>query len=107
MNTDTQPDPVSPSSFISEEAGANLPHPPAMNVFDKPKEVTNRAKKKDIPEGLWMLCKGCGEMITNKELDVLLKVCPNCNYHFVATAAERISWLIDAGTFQETDAGLM
>jgi acetyl-CoA carboxylase carboxyl transferase subunit beta len=60
----------------------------------------------DIPEGMWTRCKGCSEMITNKELESLFKVCPKCQHHFVATAKERIAWLADEGSFAETDAAM-
>ncbi len=84
----------------------NIPTPPASKVFDKPPEVTTMNKKRDIPEGLWTRCDSCGEMITNKQLDEQLKVCPKCNKHFTADAKERISWLADEGTFEEIDSDM-
>ena len=83
------------------------PNPPSGNVFDKPREVTSQSKKKDIPEGLWTRCEGCGEMITNKELDENQKICPKCQYHLSASALERIAWLTDKKTFEEIDANLV
>jgi len=100
-----------PSPFmltpIPPEDGPKLPKPPAGKVFDRPPEVTSRAKKKDIPEGMWTRCKDCGEMITNKELETLFKVCPKCQYHFSCTAKERLAWVTDEGTFEEMDANLV
>ena len=45
-----------------------------MDVFEKPKVIDNNVKKRDIPEGLWVKCKDCGEMIFAKELQANLKV---------------------------------
>ncbi len=76
-------------------------------MFGKPKyTIVKIAKKKDIPEGLWTKCEECGEIIYNKALEENMKVCPKCNYHFVLTAPERITMLLDAGSFEERDAGL-
>ena len=93
--------------LVSEGGGPNLPAPPFGKVFDKPKEITASSKKKDIPEGLWTRCDGCGEMITQKELEAVLKVCPKCQHHFVMTARERITCLVDEDTFEETDRNLI
>ncbi|MDD5072739.1 MAG: acetyl-CoA carboxylase, carboxyltransferase subunit beta [Candidatus Omnitrophica bacterium] len=68
--------------------------------------IVKVAKKKDIPEGLWTKCEECGEIIYNKALEENMKVCPRCSYHFVLTAQERIVMLLDAGSFEERDAGL-
>lgn len=93
--------------LVSDGEGPKLPTPSTNMVFDKPKEVQSGSKKKDIPEGLWTRCDSCGGMITNKELETLLKVCPKCQYHFTISATERISLLTDEGSFEEIDANLV
>ena len=79
----------------------------SMDVFEKPKVIDANVKKRDIPEGLWVKCKECGEMIFAKELLANLKVCPKCDYHFSMLAAERVASLADEGTWTESDADLM
>ena len=74
-----------------------------MPLFGKPKYTIVRIKKKAIPDGLWTKCEGCSEALYNKALDENLKVCPKCGYHFTLSAKERISTIIDAGTFNEFD----
>lgn len=103
MNSEPQTISASKPSLLRSEEGPNLPTPPASKVFDKPPEVTTTNKKKDIPEGLWTRCNSCGEMITNKQLDDELKVCPKCHKHFTADSKERILWLTDESTFEEID----
>lgn len=63
-------------------------------------------KKVKIPEGLWVKCENCKEIIYKKELENNLKVCPKCKYHFRISAKERIGLLIDPNTFNELDSEL-
>jgi len=58
-----------------------------------------------VPEGLWLKCPSCTQVIYNKDLETSLQVCPKCAYHFRMTAAERLRSLLD-GPWEEHDAGL-
>lgn len=64
-------------------------------------------KKVKIPEGLWVKCENCKEIIYRKELENNFKVCPKCHYHFRISARERISLLTDSGSFIELDSELV
>ena len=64
------------------------------------------AKKVKIPEGLWVKCDNCKEIIYRKEVDKNFKVCPKCDYHFRITASERLPYLVDEGSFVEVEDGL-
>lgn len=75
-----------------------------MAWFKKEKGIF--PKKVKIPEGLWVKCNSCKEIIYRKEVDKNLKVCPKCNYHFRISARERISLLVDSGSFIEMDENL-
>lgn len=70
------------------------------------KEKSTIPKKVKVPEGLWVKCNSCKEIIYRKELDKNLKVCPKCNYHFRISAKERISLLVDEGSFNEIGENL-
>src|SRR5664279_3506390 len=63
-------------------------------------------KKVNIPEGLWIKCDSCKEIIYRKEIEKNLKVCPKCNYHFRISARERIDLIADEGSFVELDNDL-
>jgi acetyl-CoA carboxylase carboxyl transferase subunit beta len=63
-------------------------------------------KKVKIPEGLWVKCDSCKEIIYRKEIEKNLKVCPKCNYHFRISAMERIQYIADEGSFAEFDGDL-
>lgn len=76
-----------------------------MAWFKKTREV-KAEKKVKIPEGLWVKCDSCKEIIYKKEIEKNLQVCPKCNYHFRISASERINLIADAGSFVEMDAEL-
>ncbi|MCX5717217.1 MAG: acetyl-CoA carboxylase, carboxyltransferase subunit beta [Nitrospirae bacterium] len=76
-----------------------------MMWFKKLKEPKLQKKVK-IPEGLWVKCDNCKEIVYKKEVDKNLKVCPKCDYHFRISAKERIELLADAGSFVEFDADM-
>jgi acetyl-CoA carboxylase carboxyl transferase subunit beta len=63
-------------------------------------------KKLKIPEGLWVKCDNCKEIVYKQEIDRNLKVCPKCDYHFRISARERLELTVDEGSFVEMDQGL-
>ncbi|MDF0645908.1 MAG: acetyl-CoA carboxylase, carboxyltransferase subunit beta [Nitrospira sp.] len=71
----------------------------------KPSE-TDSPKRSKIAEGMWLKCNHCREIVYRKEVDRNNKVCPKCDYHFPISVTERITLLIDFGTFKEWDADL-
>lgn len=77
-----------------------------MAWFKKTKDIRTDKKGK-IPEGLWVKCDGCKEVVYKKEIERNLKVCPKCNYHFRISARERLKLLIDDGSFLEIDETLV
>ena len=58
-------------------------------------------EKEGIPEGLWMRCPECGDMLFRKVVEEALHVCPNCQYHFRVSARTRVAQLVDPGSFEE------
>jgi acetyl-CoA carboxylase carboxyl transferase subunit beta len=58
-----------------------------------------------VPEGLWVKCSACKEIIYRKEVVRNLSVCPKCAFHFRVSARERLEQLFD-GAFEEFDAEL-
>ena len=65
-----------------------------------------KRKKRGVPEGLWQRCPGCQEAIFRKDADRRLGVCPQCEHHFYVSAHDRITQVLDEGTFEECDAEL-
>jgi acetyl-CoA carboxylase carboxyl transferase subunit beta len=79
-----------------------------MSWFKKvrePKEPRERRASK-VPEGLWVKCDNCRQILYNKELARNFKICPKCNFHFRLSAPERLRMLFDEEKYVELDANL-
>jgi len=63
-------------------------------------------KQLRMPEGLWVKCDGCKEIIYKKEVLRNANVCPKCNYHFRISSRERLAGLFDEGRYQEVDTDI-
>jgi acetyl-CoA carboxylase carboxyl transferase subunit beta len=71
----------------------------------KPKRAVEH-KRIQVPEGLWVKCNSCKEIIYKKEVLKNANVCPKCTYHFRISARERLSSLFDDGHYQEIDTDI-
>jgi acetyl-CoA carboxylase carboxyl transferase subunit beta len=77
-----------------------------MSWFKKPPRYTainKPVKKADIPNGLWMRCEKCDEMVFKKEWEENLKVCSKCGHYSLMGARERLNAVVDSGSFLEKD----
>jgi len=72
----------------------------------KPIASQTAEKPSRVPEGLWVKCPGCSQLIYNKDLEASLNVCPKCAHHFRLGAAERLAALFDNGRYDEHFANL-
>jgi acetyl-CoA carboxylase carboxyl transferase subunit beta len=69
-------------------------------------QVTTPRKNVDVPEGLWLKCPSCSEMIYRKTVEEQQHTCPECRHHFRVDAQARINMIVDTGSFEEMDAGM-
>src|SRR5712692_761810 len=72
----------------------------------KPMTAPAIEKASRVPEGLWVKCPGCSQIIYNKDLVANFQVCPKCAHHFRLTASERLGILFD-GAWEEYDKDLV
>src|SRR5438067_2149736 len=72
-----------------------------MSQVPNPAESATSKRGEGVPEGLWMRCPECGEMLFRKVVEEALNVCPGCNYHFRVSARARIGQLVDPESFEE------
>ena len=72
-----------------------------MDWFKRKKEGLKPVDRKEMPDGLWVKCDNCAEIIYKKELEKKLYVCPKCDYHFRINSSKYINLLIDNNTFSE------
>lgn len=68
--------------------------------FKKEKGLENTSKK-EVPNGLWVKCDECNEVLYKKELAKNLWVCEFCGYHFKMSAHKYVEVLTDE--FKEFD----
>lgn len=65
-----------------------------------------QAKPEDkliLPEGVWIKCESCGEILYRNELEKNLWICHKCNFHFQITCHDYIALLLDDGVLDELD----
>ena len=65
-----------------------------------PKEAA-RGRTSKVPEGLWVKCDNCRQILYNKELARNFKICPKCGFHFRLSAPERLRMLFDDEKYVE------
>ena len=65
-----------------------------------------RKRKTAMPDGLWVKCQNCGEILYSKTLNEANKLCPKCGYHYIFSARERIALLCDENSFVEQDINM-
>jgi len=78
-----------------------------MDWFKRKKEVLKPIDKKEMPDGLWIKCNSCGEIIYKKELEKKLFVCPKCDFHFRIGSKDYLKILLDKGSFKELNSNIM
>lgn len=59
-----------------------------------------------VPEGLFVRCEGCSEIVYGRALRENLEVCPRCDFHRRLGARERIEMLVDEGVYREISADI-
>ena len=70
-----------------------------MSWLDKilpPRMQSTEIKKSDVPDGLWMKCPSCDEVLYKSDLEANQYVCPKCDHHLRVKARARIEQLLDA-----------
>ncbi len=59
------------------------------------KKFPPKVKQSKVPNGLWMKCDNCKELLYKKEVAKNLWVCNNCGFHFRIPASKYIEILVD------------
>lgn len=72
-----------------------------MDWFKRKKESLKPIQKKELPDGLWIKCDGCSEIIFKKELEKKYYVCPHCDTHMRVGNDVYIQVLLEKGSFRE------
>lgn len=69
-----------------------------------PKRIgKNESNKSNVPDGMFMRCPKCKEIIYSEDLVANKYVCPKCEHYFRINAKQRIEMVLDRGSFVEWD----
>jgi acetyl-CoA carboxylase carboxyl transferase subunit beta len=77
-----------------------------MPWFKRPKEERKPLQKREMPDGLWLKCDGCGEILYKKEVEKNLWVCGKCGFHFRIGSRQYAGILLDDGLLAEMNGNL-
>lgn len=67
---------------------------------------TRNEEKGNVPEGLWVKCDHCSNVLYHAELERAQDVCIKCGHHMLISARKRIERLLDAGEQEEIGASV-
>ena len=71
-------------------------------VLFRDREDRNQENKEpSAPEGLWLKCPKCGEVVYRDDVKAHGYVCPKCEGYFRIGTRTRVRMVADTGTFQE------
>ena len=70
---------------------------------DRAPKEPREGRQSKVPEGLWVKCDSCRQILYNKELARNFKICPKCGFHFRLSAPERLRMLFDDEEYVELD----
>lgn len=68
---------------------------------------TEREERNEIPDGLWIKCASCEEMIYRRELEAHLFTCPHCSHHFRLSNPRYFNILFDDQEYDLHDDDLI
>ncbi len=71
-----------------------------MDWFRRKIEKIHPAQKKAIPDGLWIKCPSCSEILYKPELERLLSTCRKCGHHFRILPGIYVDLVLDKDSYQ-------
>lgn len=75
-----------------------------MPWFKRSKEnISPESRKLDIPDGQWIKCENCGEIIHTKQFNDDFWTCYKCSHHSRIGSDQYIKVIFDEGSFKELD----
>ena len=93
----------------AEKKPLGLPAIRGMSWFERliPARIGTRNEDKGtVPEGLWVKCDACANVLYHAELDRAQDVCIKCGHHMLITARKRLERLLDPAKQEEIGASI-
>ncbi len=77
-----------------------------MLKFKKTGSVFTSGKEPTVPEGLWIKCEGCGELLYKEDVRQNHYICYKCGKYFRVSTKKRLRMVADKGTYEKWDEGI-
>src|SRR5260221_14181885 len=78
-----------------------------MAWFNKTRASLDASEKQTIGRGVFRRCDECGATLRAEEFTENLEVCPQCQHHYPISSESWVELLLDPGSFEEHDTGLL
>ena len=72
-----------------------------MDWFKRKDKTLEKQPRTNVPDGLWLKCPGCGEIIYRQEMERNFHVCSGCQHHFRIGADQYLKIICDDDSFSE------
>ena len=72
-----------------------------MSWFKRTPTGPRKAVASAVPDGLWIKCNQCNQILYRKEVEKNLEVCPQCRFHMRVNSRRYRDILFDEGSFTE------
>lgn len=77
-----------------------------MNWLERMKSGLTTRVKREVPDGIWSKCPGCGQANYEAALERQRWICPECGHHYALRSDQYVRLLADPDSFVELDARL-
>ena len=78
-----------------------------MAWFKRSKDnIASDTQKRDVPDGTWIKCPECSEMMHKMQWESNMYLCTKCGHHFRIGSEEYFKILLDEDSFKEMDKKL-
>jgi acetyl-CoA carboxylase carboxyl transferase subunit beta len=75
--------------------------------FGKQKATTDASEKKTLGRGVFRKCEACNVTLLAEDFTEHHEVCPECGHHYRLSGEAWIDLLLDPGSFEERETGLI
>lgn len=77
-----------------------------MDFLKRQRFISVTGRRSVVPEGTWIRCPACEQVVYRDDLAQNQNVCPACGFHMRIGARDRIRFLTDPDSFEERHAGV-
>ncbi len=77
-----------------------------MLKFKKTSSVPMAGKEPTVPEGLWIKCDACGELLYKEDVKQNHYKCYKCGKYFRISTRKRLRLVMDKGSYEKWDEGI-